>query len=345
LSELQSEDGGLEVAVGDRIQATVISTDSGLTLSRTLQRRAATAQQIEDAFRAGLPVEGKVEGPVKGGYTVTIARQRAFCPISQIDVVRDTDPATHQGRVYAFRIVEYSEGGRKFVVSRRALLEEARQQRAEEIRRSLTVGDVVVGRVVSVRDFGAFVELGGGVQGLLHVSEMGWSRPASAAEVVAQGQEITVQVVRVDEGARQIALSVKPLIADPWSKVPATYAVGQIRDGRVSRVADFGAFVELEPGVEGLAHTSTFAPTGRPGGWSRAVHVGMTAPVEILSIDPEKRRIGLGFVDQLSAKANAGAAERQEAEDVREYARREEATQSQAFGGSLADKLRGALKK
>jgi len=344
LSELRTDEGALDVKVGDRIQATVMSTAHGITLSRKLQRRAASARQVEDAFRAGLPVEGRVDEPVKGGYIVTIARQRAFCPLSQIDIARDTDPAVHTGRVYTFRIIEYRDGGHKFVVSRRAILEAEQKTKADEVRRSLAVGAVVTGRVVSVRDFGAFVDLGGGVQGLLHVSEMGWSRVNAPTEVVAQGQEVTVKVLRIDEGTHQIALSLKALLADPWSKVAATYAVGQVCEGRVVRVADFGAFIELEPGIEGLAHASTFAPTGRAGGWSRTVHVGMTAPVEVLSIDAERKRIGVGFVDHLSAKASAATAAREEAEDVRAYTARE-AAESQAFGGSLADKLRGALKK
>jgi small subunit ribosomal protein S1 len=344
LAELKNEDGHVEAAVGDRIQATVMSTAGGIVLSRRLQRRAATSRQIEGAYRAGLPVEGRVDGPVKGGYTVTIAKQRAFCPLSQIDIVRDTDPAMHQGRVYTFKIVEYGEDGRKFVVSRRALLEEAQQQRAVDVRRALTVGAVVAGRVVSVRDFGAFVDVGGGVQGLLHVSEMGWSRVSHPSEVVAVGQDVTTQVIRLDDGTQQIALSLKALLADPWSKVPVTYTVGEVRDGRVTRIAEFGAFVELEPGIEALAHASTFVPTGRPGGWSKTVHVGMTSPVEILTIDVEKKRIGVGFVDQLSAKAASTAAARQEADDVRDYTQRESA-ETQQFGGSLADKLRGALKR
>ena len=172
LDELKNEEGALEVAKGDRIEATVMSTAGGLTLSRRLQRGAATARQLEDAFHAGLPVEGKVEGPVKGGYLVSIARQRAFCPASQIDTARDTDPAAHQGRVYTFKIIEYREGGQKFVVSRRAVMEEEQKAYAAEVRKGITVGAVVTGRVVSVRDFGAFVDLGVGVQGLLHVSEM-----------------------------------------------------------------------------------------------------------------------------------------------------------------------------
>ena len=178
IGELKDDDGVLEVAVGDRIQAMVVSTAGGLTLSRRLARGAATERQLEDAFHTGLPVEGKVERAVKGGYEVRIARQRAFCPFSQIDIDPDTDPSAHEGRVYAFRIIEYKEGGKNLVVSRRALLEEEQRAGAAEIRRSIVAGAVITGRVTSVREFGAFVDLGAGVQGLLHVSEMGWSRVA-----------------------------------------------------------------------------------------------------------------------------------------------------------------------
>src|SRR6185295_4632948 len=145
LDELRDADGAVEVAVGDRIQAVVVSTEGGLTLSRKLARTAATDRQIEDAFRAGLPVEGKVERAVKGGYEVRIGRSRGFCPISQIDTRRDTDPATHIGRVYAFRIIEYKEGGRNLVVSRRALLEEEQRASAAEVRRSIVPGAVKTG--------------------------------------------------------------------------------------------------------------------------------------------------------------------------------------------------------
>ncbi len=183
IDELKDAEGDLEVAVGDRIQAMVVSTVGGLTLSRKLARGAATERQLEDAFHTGLPVEGKVEKAVKGGYEVRIARQRAFCPISQIDTLR-TDPSAHEGRVYAFRIIEYKEGGKNLVVSRRALLEEEQRASAAEVRRSIVAGAVMTGRVTSVREFGAFVDLGGGVQGLLHVSEMGWSRVSDTSQVV-----------------------------------------------------------------------------------------------------------------------------------------------------------------
>jgi small subunit ribosomal protein S1 len=332
LDELKNDQGVLEVAAGDRIQAVVVSTEGGLRLSRKMARGAATVRQLEDAFRAGLPVEGKVEGAVKGGYEVRIARQRAFCPMSQIDTRRNTEPAEHQGRVYAFRITEYRDGGKSVVVSRRALLEEEQQARAVEIRRAIVVGAVLTGQVVSVRDFGAFVDLGAGVQGLIHVSEMGWSRVSDTSQVVTPGQEVVVKVLRVDENTQQIALGLKQLTADPWTTAKDTFEVGQVRAGRVTRVAEFGAFVELEPGIEGLAHASTFPPGGSRA-WAKSVPVGMTAAFEILSIDPEKKRIGVALVDESSSRAA----------DVREYAERVDPGQTEGFG-SLADKLRGALK-
>jgi small subunit ribosomal protein S1 len=307
IAELKDADGDLEVAVGDRIQAVLVSTVGGLILSRKLARGAATARQLEDAFQAGLPVEGKVEKAVKGGYEVRLGGQRAFCPFSQIDTLRNTDPSTHEGKVYAFRIIEYKEGGKNLIVSRRALLEEEQRASAAEVRQSIVAGAVIAGRVASVREFGAFVDLGGGVQGLLHVSEVGWSRVSDMSQIVKPGDEITVKVLRVDDDKQKISLGLKQLSADPWTTVPDTYAVGQVRTGRVTRIAEFGAFVELEPGIEALAHASTFAPTGRSDEWSRLVAPGTTGAFEILSIDPEKKRIGVALLPEGSARAGGQA--------------------------------------
>jgi small subunit ribosomal protein S1 len=326
IAELKDDDGALEVAVGERIQAIVVATAPQLTLSRKLARRAATDRQLEDAFHARLPVEGKVEREVKGGYEVRVGRQRAFCPFSQIDLHR-TEGATHDGRVYLFRIVEYSEGGRNIVVSRRALLEEEQQARAADVRKTIVPGAVVTGRVASVRDFGAFVDLGGGVQGLLHISEMGWSRVSDASHVVKPGDAITVTVLRVDEDKQKISLGLKQLTPDPWSRVEDTYAVGQIVSGRVTRVAQFGAFVELEPGIEALAHASTFTPTGSQN-WTTVVPAGMTAPFEILSIDLAKKRIGVALVAE---------------EERDDYTARPDETSTKGFG-SMADKLKDVLR-
>lgn len=307
LEELKDADGDVEVSIGDRITATVASTSGGVVLSRSGVRQAATQRELESAFQAGLAVEGKVETVVKGGYEVRIAGERAFCPLSQIDLLRTADPAVHLGHVYPFQIIEYKEGGKNLVVSRRKHLEEEQRARAADVRKSIVPGAVVTGRVASVLDFGAFVDLGGGIQGLLHVSEMSWSRAVTPGSIVAPGDTITVKVLRVDDGTQKIALGLKQLLDDPWVAAAARYQVGQVHQGRVTRVADFGAFVELEPGIEGLAHSGTFAPTGRPGGWAKSVPPGTTGAFEILSIDAAQKRIGLALVDEGSSRA-AGAA-------------------------------------
>ncbi len=309
ITELKNADGQFEVAVGDLVQGIVVSTSGALTLSRKLAGAAANDRQFEAAFRSGLPVEGKVERAVKGGYEVRIGRRRAFCPISQIDV-RGTSPAAHEGHVYPFRIIEYKEEGKNIVVSRRALLEDEQRVNAAKVRGKIAPGAVITGRIASVREFGAFVDLGAGVQGLLHVSDMAWSRVSDPAEIVKAGDEITVKVLRVDEEKKKISLGLKQLSADPWSRVGEVYKVGQAHTGRVTRVAPFGAFVELEPGIEALAHASTFEPTGGSKGWSGQVAPGMTATFEILAIDPEQKRIGVALVPEGWARTEGAAGAR-----------------------------------
>ena len=310
VAELKDEDGDIEASIGDRIEAVVVSTSGGIILSRKGARNAATHRELENAYRAGVAVEGKVASVNKGGYEVRIARERAFCPLSQIDIVRTADPAVHIGKTYTFRIIEYKDNGKSIVVSRRKQLEEEQRASADAVRTSIVPGAVLHGRVVSVLDFGAFVDLGGGIQGLLHVSDMSWSRASTPGALVAAGDQITVQVLRVDEGTGKISLGLKQLQDDPWSTVGTTYQVGQVRSGRVARLAEFGAFVELQPGVEGLAHASTFPPTGRPGDWATSVPVGTTAAFEILSVDLAQKRIGLALVAEGSSRAQADTASR-----------------------------------
>ncbi|MEO5740705.1 MAG: S1 RNA-binding domain-containing protein [Vicinamibacterales bacterium] len=307
LAELKDADGDVDVSVGDRVQAMVVSTSGGIVLSRKGVRNAATQRELEDAFVAGLAVEGKVDKIVKGGYEVRVARERAFCPLSQIDIVRTVDPAIHEGKAYRFRIIEYKDSGKTIVVSRRKALEEEQQASAAAVRESIVPGAVLTGRVASVLDFGAFVDLGGRIQGLLHVSEMSWSRVVTPNSIVAPGDQITVKVLRVDHATEKISLGLKQLLDDPWSTVDASCKVGQVVMGRVTRVADFGAFVEVGPGIEALAHASTFAPTARAGDWAKSVPAGTTAAFEILSIDTAQKRIGVTLVEEGSSRA-AGAA-------------------------------------
>jgi small subunit ribosomal protein S1 len=332
VAELKDADGDIEVNVGDRIQAMVISTSGGIVLSRKGVRNAATQRELEDAFNAGLAVEGKVVQPVKGGYEVRIARERAFCPLSQIDVVRTEDPAVHVGKTYAFRVIEYKNGGKDLVLSRRKHLEHEQQVSAAEARKAIVPGAVITGRVASVVDFGAFVDLGGGIQGLLHVSEMGWSRVTNPNEIVAPGDQITVKVLRVDEATRKISLGMKQLQDDPWSAVAAKYQVGRVYTGRIARIADFGVFVELDAEFTGLIPA---AETGldRHADLRKHFAVGTSLDVVVLEIDAASRRI------RLSRKA---VGELQEQAEVREYAGRPEAAPSPSVG-ALAEKLRNAL--
>ena len=333
VAELKDAEGDVEVNVGDRIQAMVVSTSGGIVLSRKGVRNAATQRELEDAFNAGLAVEGKVVQAVKGGYEVRIARERAFCPLSQIDIVRTADPAVHVGQVYAFRVIEYKNGGKDVVLSRRKHLEEAQRASAADARKAIVPGAVLTGRVASVVDFGAFVELGAGIQGLLHVSEMGWSRVTNPNEIVAPGDQITVKVLRVDEATQKISLGLKQLQDDPWSSVATRYQAGRVYRGRIARIADFGIFVELDAEFTGLI---PLAETGvdRNVDLRKAFPIGGDIDVVVLEVDAAARRI------RLSKKA---VAEQIEQAEVREYAARPEANPGPSVG-SLAEKLRDALR-
>ena len=331
-AEFKDADGDVEVSVGERVTAMVVSTSGGIVLSRKGVRNAASQRELEDAYQAGLAVEGKVVQEVKGGYEVRVARERAFCPISQIDTARTEQPSVHVGQVYRFKIVEYKDGGRNIVVSRRKQLEEEQRASADEMRRTIVPGAVINGRVVSVPDFGAFVDLGGGIQGLLHVSEMSWTRVGSPHEVVAPGDQITVRVLKVDEATGKISLGLKQLQDDPWTSAATRFPVGQVRTGRVARIADFGVFVELEPGFTALMPQSETS-TDRGADLRKAFPIGSDVEVVVLDVDPAARRI------RVSKKA---VAEQREQAELREYTERQSAAPAESVG-SLADKLRDAL--
>ena len=305
LAELRDEDDHLTVEVGDAVEAVVVSTSGGVKLSHKLARGAATRRELEDAYRAELPVEGRVEQANKGGYEVRVGGQRAFCPISQIDTGYTSDPEVHVGQVYTFRIMEYKQEGKDLVVSRRALIEAEEREQEVEVRKTIVPGADLAGRIASVRPYGAFVDLGGGIQGLLHVSEMGWSRVSDPAAVVQPGDSVTVRVLAVDDEKGKISLGMKQLQTDPWDEAGQSYTPGQRLTGTVTRVVDFGGFIELQPGIEALAHVSTFPPSGKRDGWKDSVAVGATVAVEILTVDLDKRRIGVAVVAADSAPVPA----------------------------------------
>jgi small subunit ribosomal protein S1 len=298
-AELQDAQGNLTVTVGDRIEATVVRTGDTVRLSYRLLQGAQAREGLRVAAETGLPVEGKVAGVVKGGYEVTVAGRRAFCPFSQMDLRRLDDAEALVGRVLEFRISRYGENGRNIVLSRRALLQEQAARAAEETRKKLVPGAVLPGTVASLADFGAFVDLGG-VQGLVPVSEVSHARVARPADRLRVGEPVTVKVLSVDEAKGRVSLSLKALEGDPWAAVPGRLRERQVVRGRVARMTDFGVFVELLPGVDGLLHL-TEIPRSRHGEMKRAAQTGAELVVLVTGIDLDRRRIALALAPAGSA--------------------------------------------
>jgi small subunit ribosomal protein S1 len=292
-AELLDDDGQLRVTVGDEIEATVVSTGDEVRLSYKVRQGAHARQALAVAADTGVPVEGKVAAVIKGGYEVTVAGLRAFCPFSQMDVRRAEAPEEHVGRVLEFRITTYGEKGRNIVLSRRQLLEERAAKAAEETRKKVVPGAVLAGTVVSLADFGAFVDLGG-VQGLVPMSEISHSRVGRPADRLHVGEPVTVKVLRVDEQKGKVSLSLKALEGDPWVAVPGRLRERQVVRGRAVRATDFGVFVELLPGVDGLLHVGEI-PRHRQTAIREAAASGSEVSVLIVSIDSGKRRISLAL--------------------------------------------------
>jgi small subunit ribosomal protein S1 len=310
-AELTDEHGNTRVAVGDEIEATVVRTGEEVRLSYRLLQGVQARERLAVAAQTGLPVEGRVAAVIKGGYEVTVAGLRAFCPFSQMDLRRVEAPEGYVGRVLEFRIARYGEQGRNIVLTRRALLEEQAAVAAAETRKKIVPGAVLPGTVASLAAFGAFVDLGG-LQGLVPLSEISYSRVGRPADHLHVGQTVTVKVLQVDDAKGKISLSLKALEGDPWAEVAGRLRERQIVTGRVARMTDFGLFVELLPGVDGLLHL-TEIPRSRHAEMKHAAET--TAPLVVLvtSIDLDKRRIGLALApegatpgDRLESKVAPG---------------------------------------
>lgn len=291
--ELTDEEGRLRVALGDEVEAVVVATGDEVRLSFKLRQGAQARQVLAVAASSGVPVEGRVAAVIKGGYEVTVAGLRAFCPASQMDLRRVEAPEAYVGRVLEFQVTTYGEQGRNIVVSRRRLLEAQAAKNAEETRKKVVPGAILPGVVASIAEFGAFVDLGG-VQGLVPASEISHSRSGRPGDRVRMGEAVTVKVLRVDEEKGKISLSLKALEADPWAEVPGRLRERQVVRGRAVRATDFGIFVELWPGVDGLLHQSEI-PRSRQGELRAAAAAGDAVTVMIVSVDGGKRRIGLAL--------------------------------------------------
>ena len=289
----KSELEGLKI--GDRVEAVVVKAGPDVRLSRRLALGQRTRAELRAAASAKIPVQGKVAARNKGGFEVALGGSsglRAFCPVSQIDVGRHDEEALKAflGQTFDFRILEYTEDGRRIVVSRAALLREEQDARAAEARQKIVPGSVLKGHVRSITDFGAFVDLGG-IDGLVHVTEISRRRIAHAKDVLTVGQDVDVKVLKIEQDGKRISLSMKELESDPWDGITSRLAAGAPFTGKIARHAEFGLFVELEPGIDGLVHVSQLPPGVTLK--DAAVAVGESVTGWVKEIDPAHHRISL----------------------------------------------------
>lgn len=293
--ELADPAGNLSIAVGDELKAQVVQVGETVRLSYGALQANLLTEALEEAADAGLPVEGRVDGFNEGGLEVRIGTRRAFCPRSQVDRgFVNEDLSVYVGKKFRFLVTKFDPTGRNIKISRRALLEVEAREQAKETRDRLEVGAVLDGTVRKIMPFGVFVDLGG-IDGMVHVSELSWDRVEDPATVVQPGQPVQVKVLRVDGKRDRIALSMKQAVGDPWKTIKERFESNKTYTGTVTRLADFGAFVALEPGVEGLVHISEFDWNRRIKHPREMLEEGQEIEVLLLEVEAKKRRISLSI--------------------------------------------------
>lgn len=303
LNEFIKEDGTCSVREGDEITAFFVSMQDGLRKLTTLVKGYSTASlsAVKAAFDAGIPINGDVKSEVKGGFEVSAGGVRCFCPFSQMDSRRISGTGDYLGKTFPFKVLEYREDGKGIVLSRRVLLEEERKTMLEGLKASLKVGMEVKGRVRSILNFGAFVDLGG-MDGLIPASEMSWSRTEKISDLLSPGQEVTAKIISIDWDENRLALSMKAMQQDPWNAVPDKYPVGAQVKGVIVRLVPFGAFVCLEPGIDGLVHISNLGAGRRINHPKEVVQVGQLVEAYVLSVEPENRKLSLSMQPKAEPK-------------------------------------------
>ncbi len=286
-----------EINVGDEVEVYLERIENALgeaVLSRDKARREESWGKLEKAFNNGQKVQGVIFNQVKGGFTVDLDGAVAFLPRSQVDIrpIRDVSPLMNVPQ--PFQILKMDRRRGNIVVSRRTVLEETRAEQRQELVQNLEEGQVIDGVVKNITDYGAFVDLGG-VDGLLHVTDIAWRRVNHPSEVLTIGQQVKVKIVKINHETHRISLGMKQLLEDPWQGIEAKYPVGRRLKGRVTNITDYGAFVELEPGIEGLIHVSEMSWTKKNVHPGKIVSTSQEVEVQILEVDPAKRRISLGL--------------------------------------------------
>ncbi|MGP1606065.1 MAG: 30S ribosomal protein S1 [Moraxella sp.] len=296
-SEFLNESGELEVAIGDKVDVVVEKVDNGMgetILSREKAKREESWRMLEQLHENDEIVKGLISSKVKGGFTVEIGSVRAFLPGSLVDVRPVRDTAHIEGKELEFKVIKIDKQRNNIVVSRRAVMEAENSAERDELLAKLEEGMEVQGVVKNLTDYGAFVDLGG-IDGLLHITDMAWRRIKHPSEAVEVGQDVTVKVLKFDRERNRVSLGLKQLGADPWSEVEQTYPVGTITKARVTNLTDYGCFAEIAEGIEGLVHVSEMDHTNKNIHPSKVVQVGDEVNVMVLEIDGERRRISLGI--------------------------------------------------
>ena len=297
IEQFRNEQGELEVAVGDEVKVALDAIEDGFgetRLSREKAKRSLVWDELEEAQQSNATVTGRISGKVKGGFTVDIKDVRAFLPGSLVDVRPVRDPVYLEGKELEFKIIKLDRKRNNVVVSRRAVVESEHSEEREQLLERLQENAVVKGVVKNLTDYGAFVDLGG-IDGLLHITDMAWKRVRHPSEVVNVGDELEVRVLRFDRERNRVSLGLKQLGEDPWVAIARRYPTGTRLFGKVSNVTDYGCFVELEPGVEGLVHVSEMDWTNKNVNPAKMVQVGDEVEVMVLDVDEERRRISLGI--------------------------------------------------
>ena len=294
--QFRNERGDIEVTAGDEVEVALDAVEDGFgetRLSREKAKRARTWTKLQEAFDNEEVVQGSINGRVKGGFTVEIDLVRAFLPGSLVDVRPVRDPSYLEGKQLDFKVIKLDQKRNNVVVSRRAVLEEENSHEREALLESLQEGQDVKGIVKNLTDYGAFVDLGG-IDGLLHITDMAWKRVKHPSEVVEVGQEIDVKILKFDRDRQRVSLGMKQLGDDPWQDLARRYPPQTRIFGKVTNIADYGCFVEIEDGVEGLVHVSEMDWTNKNVNPARVVSVGEEVEVMVIEIDEERRRISLG---------------------------------------------------
>jgi len=297
IHQFQTDDGELEVEVGDEVEVSLEAVEDGFgetRLSREKAKRARIWDKLEKASEAEENVIGQISGKVKGGFTVSIDGIRAFLPGSLVDVRPVRDPSYLEGKDLEFKIIKLDRRRNNLVVSRRAVVEHEFAAEREDLIDRLEEGAVVKGVVKNLTDYGAFLDLGG-IDGLLHITDMAWKRVRHPSEVVEVGDELEVRVLRFDRERMRVSLGLKQLGEDPWDNIDRRYPPGSRLFGRVTNITDYGCFVEIEDGVEGLVHVSEMDWTNKNVNPNKVVHIGEEVEVMVLDVDGERRRISMGM--------------------------------------------------